>query len=102
MTHRDEALRDLSALLVAVEPFGPSVVLAGGFAAWMYRFVEPYDPSGPELHTLDIDYAVPSRLPHSFRIHESQPSGGLLLRVVPLLGVQGRYGVRRGGLRATQ
>lgn len=59
----DEALKDLSRLLVALEPFGEHVVLAGGFAAWLYRFVDPYDGAGPELFTLDIDYAVPTRLP---------------------------------------
>jgi hypothetical protein len=58
-----EALKDLSKLLVAVEPFGEHLVLAGGFAAWLYRFVEPYDNTGPELFTQDIDYAVPRRLP---------------------------------------
>lgn len=59
----DEALKDLSRLLVALEPFGEHVVLAGGFAAWLHRFVEPYDGAGPELFTQDIDYAVPIRLP---------------------------------------
>ncbi len=63
MSNYHEALRDLSALLIAIEPFGSSVVPVGGFAAWLYRFVDPYDANGPELHTFDIDYAVPRRLP---------------------------------------
>ena len=45
MNTYDGALKDLSKLLVAVEPFGEHVVLAGGFAAWLYRFVGRSPPA---------------------------------------------------------
>lgn len=63
MTSFQAALQDLADLSRAIEPYGEHVVLVGGFAAWLYRFIGTHRCDGPHLFTLDIDYAVPTTLP---------------------------------------
>jgi hypothetical protein len=59
----EEALADLAALIIALQPFRNEVVLCGGFAAWMYRFHPEFgSPHGVHQITLDIDWAVPKSL----------------------------------------
>lgn len=60
----DEAKKDLSLLLDAIEPISSELVLCGGFAAWLYRYTAfAGEAHGPPLLTFDIDWATPRTLP---------------------------------------
>jgi Nucleotidyltransferase len=58
-----EAKRDLATLILALEPVAQELVLGGGWAAYLYRFLEPFaGADAPVLLTTDIDWAVPFEL----------------------------------------
>ncbi len=62
----EEAVCDLAAIIEALQPFNEVLVLCGGFAAWLYRSHPDFgDPHGEFLVSLDIDWAVPPRLPEN-------------------------------------
>lgn len=57
----EEALADLGALLVAIQPYRDDLVLCGGFAAWLYRAHPDFAPAhGAHPITLDIVHRVMS------------------------------------------
>ena len=54
-----EAQADLARMLTILQPWMPQLVLVGGFATWMYRYVDAYrPPKSPPLLTLDVDWAA--------------------------------------------